>query len=259
MHKRFLGAYKDSGKAVCLLNPCVKFLFSLIFTLTAGLTYSTAVFFILAVILFSGGYTAGITPLPFIKALRPFITLLVFTFVIQLFITDGGYWAMPDFVSLGNAVFLTSRMALMIGFSALFVFITPPADIVRIFYYLFQPLRLIKISPADAALSMLIALRFIPMLFSEGEKIVDSQRLKGILPAKGEKQSGFKIVMSSLPLIVPLFVRTFHYAAQIGITLHYRRHGSRFLKLPRPVMADFVCGTLFIVTGVALTVAGNVF
>ncbi len=258
MYKKFLGAYKDSGRAVYRLHPCVKLLFSLTFVVTAGLTTSTGVMALLAAILFSGGHAAGITPPAFLKTLRPFRFLLLFTFIIQLFLTADGHWVLPDLYTLRIAGFFTLRMALMIGFSALFAFITQPVDIVRIFYLLFQPLRIFRISPADAALSMLIALRFIPLLFTEGEKIMDSQRLKGLLPAKGEKRGRLKIIMGSVSLVVPLFVRTFHYAAQIGITLHYRRHDGGFLRLCRPTAVDFAIGVLFVITGVALTVAGNV-
>ena len=258
MYKKLLGAYKDSGSAVYHFHPCVKLLYSLIFVLTAGLTGSAAVMAVLVIILFSGGYAVGVTPLSFLKTLRPFRFLLLFTFVIQLFLTADGHWVMPDTTMLQNASFFAARMAIMIGFSAMFAFITPPVDIVRIFYLLFQPLRFLKVSPADAALSMLIALRFIPLLFNEGEKIIDSQRLKGIVPAKGEKTGRLKIIVRTAPLIIPLFVRTFHYAAQIGITLHYRRHDGEFLKLPRPAAADFAFGMLFTVTGAILTAAGNV-
>jgi len=258
MYKKLLGAYKDNGKAIYRLHPCVKFLLSLIFVITAGLTGSVTVIAALVTVLFLAGYAAGITPFYFLTVLRPFRFLLLFTFVIQLFLTATGHWVMPDFATLGNAVFFTLKIAVMIGFSSLFTVITPPVDIVRIFYILFQPLLLLRISPADAALSMLIALRFIPLLFTEGEKIMDSLRLRGILPEKGDRKGRLKIALRSASLVVPLFVRTFHYAAQIGVTLNYRRRDAEFLRLPRPTVVDFACGTLFMVTGVILIMVGNV-
>jgi energy-coupling factor transport system permease protein len=145
-----------------------------------------------------------------------------------------------------TATFYTIRMALMIGFSAIFAIITPPIDIVKVFYLLFTPLKLFKVSPADMALSMLIALRFIPLLFSEGEKIMDSQRLKGILPLKGESGGRLKIIRASASLVVPLFVRTFNYASQIAITLQFRRHDKAFFALPRLKFVDLLTITSMI-------------
>ena len=252
------GAYKKSGKVIYRLHPCVKLLFSLVFVVTAGLTGNAVVFAILTVVLFLCGYAADVAPLPLLNSLRPFRFLLIFTFIVQLFITADGHWAAPNGAAFGNSALFTLKMALMIGFSALFAFITPPIDIVRIFYLLFQPLRIIKISPAETALSMLIALRFIPLLFAEGEKIIDSQRIKGILPCKGERGGGLMLIMRSASLIVPLFARVFYYASQIGITLQYRKHDDNFFRLSRLSPADFAFATLFMLAGAVLTVADNV-
>ncbi len=127
-------------------------------------------------------------------------------------------------------------------------------DMVRVFYVLFQPLRIVRISPADAALCMLIALRFIPLLFTEGEKIMDSQRLKGIVPEKGEKGGRVKAVKGAVSLVVPLFVRTFHYASQIAVTLQYRCQSTAFLKMRKPSTADYLLTASFIVVAACLVI-----
>ena len=135
---------------------------------------------------------------------------------------------------------------MMILFSAIFAIITPQADIVRIFRLFFMPLKLFRTNPNDVAMSMLIALRFIPMLFMEGEKIMDSQRLKGALPCKGEKISWLKTLKAMASLIVPLFVRAFHYASNIAVTLQYRGNDKDFFKLQRFGIKDFSAAAVIV-------------
>lgn len=255
MYKRFLGAYKRVPSPASRLHPFVILIFTVSFVIVSGLAGSFFMFAVLIGLLFVCAAAAKIFPPEFIRVFRPFRFLLLFTLVVQLFLTPEGGWAAPEAVTAVRASFFTLRMAVIIGFSSLFAFVVPPMDIVRIFYVLFQPLRLVRISPTDAALSMLIALRFIPLLFTEAEKIMDSQRLKGVLPDKTEKKSRLKIVRASVSLVIPLFIRTFHYAGQIAVTLQYRRHDSAFLKLSRPSVKDAALAALFIALSVSLVMA----
>jgi energy-coupling factor transport system permease protein len=257
LHKVFgVSAGKDTF--VYHLNPLIKFCFSFTFVIVAGFLYSilpilliTAIF--LAAILMSG---VGISGIP--RMIRPFGILLIFTFIIQLFLTSSGTWTLPSLDSLQNTLIFTYRIIMMIAFSAIFAVITPPADIVRVFRFIFTPLKIFRINPNDVAMSMLITLRFIPMLFMEGEKILDSQRLKGMIPCKGEKGARLKTLRAIPSLIVPLFVRAFHYASQIAITLQYRGNDKDFFKLPRLSVKDFSAGVVIIAMAIGVFFARHV-
>lgn len=257
-YKKLLGAYRDSEGTIYKLHPMVKMLLVFCFVIAAGIVSSAVWLAVLAGVYIMLSLAAGLKLKEMFLTLRPFRFLLAFTFVVQLFLTPTGGWVMPDMLSLERASFFTSRMMIIIAFSSIFAIITPPTDIVRIFYVLFQPLRIFMIKPADMAMSMLIALRFIPLLFTEGEKIVDSQRLKGILPLKGEKRSIKQTVVSAVSLVVPLFVRTFHYAGQIAVTLNYRNRGKDFFRMGRIGIGDMLVLLTVIVSAAGVSIASKI-
>lgn len=239
MSNRLFGAYRNNGGLLSSFNPVVKFLIPLSFVLItgfAGTALQLGVMFICWLVL---GRLLKLGMGDMLAVLKMFRVILIFTFVIQLFLTTSGSFVAPTAESLTNAFFFTVRMTLIIGFSSIFAMITPPIDIVRLFNVIFKPLKVLRINPAELSLSMLIAIRFIPLLFTEGAKIIDAQRLKGVLPLKGEKGARRKIVTSSISLIIPLLVRTFHYASQIAITLRYRKNDDDFLRLSRMQGKDF--------------------
>jgi energy-coupling factor transporter transmembrane protein EcfT len=97
--------------------------------------------------------------------------------------------------------------------------------------------RFLKISPDDLAAACLIALRFIPILRGEAEKIMDSQRIVGLRPKVGEK-GALRTVKASFSLLIPQFTRSFYYAAQIAVTLRYRGSDPKFFKLPPMLLKD---------------------
>ncbi|MDR2869068.1 MAG: energy-coupling factor transporter transmembrane protein EcfT, partial [Deferribacteraceae bacterium] len=177
-------AYRGLDLPIYRLHPAAKMLLSFSFVLAAGLAHSLGALAVLAAIFLAAALAAGLRFGGMYSLIRPFRFFLIFTFIVQLFLTPMGQWMLPNEQSIINSLFFTGRMVVIIGFSALFAVITPMTDIVRLFHLLFQPLRIIRINPADTAMSMLIALRFIPLLFTEGEKIIDAQRLKGLLPEK---------------------------------------------------------------------------
>jgi energy-coupling factor transport system permease protein len=255
---RLLATYQDCDLPLYRLHPVVKMLLSFSFILATGLVSSLSALGVLSAFFLAIWLIAGRGILEIYQLVRPFRFLLIFTFVVQLFLTPTGQWMLPTGGTALYAGFFTLRMALMIAFSSLFAMLTPVTDIVRLFYLIFQPLKLIRISPLDTAMSMLIALRFIPLLFTEGEKIVDSQRIKGILPEKGEKVPLRARLRSAVSLVVPLFVRTFHYADQISITLSYRRGDAGFFRLAKPHFSDILVACLFIALASGVVVAEHV-
>ena len=239
MTEKFFGAYIGKETFLHRRHSVAKLIFTLLFIITAGVTLSVHLLFFIGCLWLAVGRISGLSFKEILLPLKMFRFFIVFTFLVQLFISPTGGISHPDSASLLSSIFFTGRLIVMIGFSSLFAMLTPQLDIVRLFRLIFTPLKLIKLDPRDLALSMLIALRFIPLLFTEGQKIIDSQRLKGILPEKGEKCGRIKIIKASASLIIPLFVRTFHYADQIAVTLGYRRHDSAFLKLPALKVADY--------------------
>jgi energy-coupling factor transport system permease protein len=187
---------------------------------------------LLAVLLAAAILTA---PLRFISALKPFSFLFAFTFLIQIFITADGRLTLPDVSAILSASYFTLRIFLLIGFSLLFVLTVSEMDILRVLRYIFSPLKYIGISPEGPAISSLIALRFVPILFNEAEKIKESRHIMAMGSEKPRKTETLKTAFS---LMIPLFIRAFYYAAQIAVTLRYRRGTLHFFKLPSITAKD---------------------
>jgi energy-coupling factor transport system permease protein len=176
-------------------------------------------------------------PLRFISALKPFSFLFAFTFLIQLFVTADGHLTLPGVSAILSSAYFTLRIFLLIGFSLLFALTVSETDILRVLRYIFSPLKFIKISPDELAISSLIALRFIPILFNEAEKIKDSRH---IMALGQEKRGKIETLKATFSLMIPLFIRAFYYAAQIAVTLRYRRGSSHFFKLPPMTVKDYL-------------------
>jgi energy-coupling factor transporter transmembrane protein EcfT len=220
------------------LHPLVKFAAAVILMLSAGIAHSLAaeLFFLLLLILLA----ALISLKNFLITLKPFSFLFVFTFLVQIFITADGYFTLPTLETLPAALLFTAEIFLLIGFSVLFVISTPEMDILRVLRFVFYPLKLLKISPEDLATASLIALRFIPILRGEAEKIADSQRILGLRDKAGGKAGKTKTIKATFSMIIPQFVRSLYYAAQIAVTLRYRGGGRDFFKLPPPAAKDYL-------------------
>lgn len=246
MYDNLLGAYVNNESFFSKLHPFIKFLFSFCFVIAAGAVqdpYSSAV---LTAVLLIFNCLFRLNARYIFKVLRPFRFILIFTLVVQLFITEQGGFISPDAASFKNAGLMTYRLILIIVFSSYFAALTPVTDIVRVLYYLFKPFKIFGISPIETALSMIIALRFIPLLFIESEKIIDSQIVKGIIPRRGEKKTLAKSIKTGISLVIPLLIRTFRYASQISITLRYRRQDDEFFRLKRLKAKDYTASIIYI-------------
>ncbi|MDR2104405.1 MAG: energy-coupling factor transporter transmembrane protein EcfT [Deferribacteraceae bacterium] len=215
---------------ILALHPLLKFILALILMISLSLTDTLSaklVFLSLLIIL------AWITSFKaFFSTIKPFYFIFAFTFLVQLFVTRDGRFSLPNPESFINTFNITLGIFLLISFSLIFVAATSELDILRVVRYIFSPLKVFRISPDDLALSCLIALRFIPILRGEAEKIMDSQRIMGVRPKRGARGAFLSTLRASFSLIIPQFTRSFYYAAQIAVTLRYRGGDPNFFKLP---------------------------
>ena len=174
--------------------------------------------------------------------INPFKYLLIFTFFLQLFYNvtplDGKFIS-----ALEPATITTSKFLLMILFSSILTLTTRPIDIIKVLYFNIKPLVLFKINIENIIISGIIALRFIPLLFEEANKIMDAQRYRGNIPKKGLMQI-FRIDA----FIIPLIIRVLYYAEQISVTLKFRKNWKLMLGLNKPIKKDVVILTIFLVS-----------
>jgi energy-coupling factor transport system permease protein len=161
----------------------------------------------------------------FIKGLKPLIWLILFTVILQLFFATGGsvYWEFGPLritsFGLVNAVFVFCRFVLIIFMSTLLTLTTTPLEIADGIEALMMPLNKLKVPVYEIALVLSIALRFVPTLMDETEKIMNAQRSRGVNFGEGSLLQQIKAV---IPLLIPLFVSSFNRAEDLATAMEAR-------------------------------------
>ena len=171
------------------------------------------------------------------KSVRPILFILGFTMIINIFLTKGEAllfeWRFIRIYVEGiyNAVFMMIRISsLVIATSILITYTTTPIALTDALESLLKPLAKIKVPVHDFAMMMTIALRFIPTLMDETEKIMAAQKARGADFSNG---SLIKRVKALVPILVPLFASSFRRADELATAMECRcyRGGEGRTKL----------------------------
>lgn len=190
------------------------------------------------------------------KSVKPILPLVLFTSVINIFFVDGGdilvdWWIFHITVrGVVTAVFIALRIVCLIAGSSLLTYTTSPTTLTDALERLMKPLKLLHVHVHEIAMMMTIALRFIPTLLEEADKIMKAQMARG---ADFESGNLLARAKAMVPLLVPLFVSAFRRAGDLATAMESRcyrggegRTRLRVLKLTRAdlyaslVMAAFV-------------------
>lgn len=160
----------------------------------------------------------------YLKSMRVILFVVFFTGVINLFYGSGEilweWWIIRITQGgINNAVFVTVRIAVLVIISAVLTFTTSPSDLTDAIERLLKPLTLFHIRVHEIAMMMTIALRFIPVLLEETDKIMNAQKARG---ADMESGNIFKRVKALIPVLIPLFVSSFRRANDLATAMECR-------------------------------------
>lgn len=164
-------------------------------------------------------------PLNFIlRGLKPVFIIILFTFMINMFMTKGEVlfgWGFLQITREGlyNAFFMGVRLVLLIIGSSLLTLTTKPIKLTDGIESLLGPLKKIGIPAHELAMMMTIALRFIPTLLEETDKIMKAQMARG---ADFESGNIFNRAKSLIPLLIPLFISAFRIAQDLAMAMEAR-------------------------------------
>lgn len=170
-------------------------------------------------------------PFKFIsKGLKPIMILIIFTMLVNMFATPGvvifSIWRLKmTKEGVIRAVFMAIRLVLLIFGSSLLTLTTKPIQLTDGLERLLSPLRVIGLPAHELAMMMTIALRFIPTLLDETDKIMKAQTSRG---ADFESGNLIERAKGLIPLLVPLFVSAFRIAGDLAMAMEARcyRGGS---------------------------------
>lgn len=219
-----IGQYYPSNSILHHLDPRVKLIGTLVYIVSLFLFNSFYGYIAVTIFLFTIIKLSKV-PLPYIvKGLRAIIILLIFTSVFNAFLTPGDplvQWGILKITRQGLrvAAFMGIRLIYLIMGSSIMTFTTTPNQLTDGLENLMWPLRRIKVPVHEIAMMMSIALRFIPILLEETDKIMKAQMARG---ADFETGGLLKRAKSLVPLLVPLFVSAFRRANDLAMAMEAR-------------------------------------
>ena len=172
---------------------------------------------------------SGVAPAMVLKSIRPLWWILLLTFVIQLFTVPGDIIARFAIFSitwqgLERGLIISLRLVLLMGVSSLLMLTTSPLMLTDGLESLFRPLKRFGFPAHELAMMMTIALRFIPTLMEETDKIIKAQKSRGSDIGDGNLLARAK---SMIPILVPLFISAFRRADELAMAMEARcYHGG---------------------------------
>ena len=228
--KMTLGQFLPGDSPVHRLDPRTKILLMVAYIVLVFLVGRLPVFLLPAAFVVGVVLLARV-PLRYLgSSVRPIRWLLVFMFIINLFFTQGRTVLVQWWIfritqeSLRQAVFITLRLLLLVMGTSLLTLTTSPIVLTDGLERLLKPLAVFRFPAHELAMMMTIALRFIPLLMEEVERIQKAQMARG-----ADFTSGNLIVRarSMIPILVPLFVSAFRRADELAMAMESRcYHGG---------------------------------
>lgn len=221
-----LGQYFPGNSVLHRLDPRAKIILAVIYIVAIFTATSVSAFaLIIAVSLCLMG-VSGIPYKVFAKGLRPLLYIILFTTVINLFLTSGDdlvfkWWIFRIYrEGIVNAVLMILRVTLLVSGSGLFLtYTTSPITLTDGLEQLLAPLKRLKLPVHEFSMMMTIALRFIPTLVEETDKIMNAQKARGADFSTGSLTARAKAL---IPILVPLFVSAFKRADELAVAMECR-------------------------------------
>ena len=224
-----LGQYYDTDSPIHKMDPRTKVLYTIFYMVVLFLLDNIYEY---ATVLLLTGIIIKLSNIPLrfiIKGLKPIILLVVITALLNLFMTPGKDILFSyGFLKISKeGVFAASKMAiriimLIIGSSVL-TLTTTPTVLTGGLELLFSPLKKIGIPVSAFVMMISIALRFIPTLVDETDKIIKAQTSRG---ADFENKNPLKRIKSMIPILIPLFVSSFRRADELAVAMECRCYNS---------------------------------
>ena len=225
-----LGQYFPGNTLAHRLDPRTKILLVMLYIVALFCAKHIVSYGLMALTLY---VCVKISKVPFktmVKGLRPVVFIVVFTAVLNLFFTPGernlmevGFLRISD-AGLENAVFMVMRILLLIMGTFLMTYTTSPIRLTDGLEQLLNGLKRFRVPVHELAMMMSIALRFIPILIEETDKIMSAQKARG---ADFESGNLMEKAKALIPILVPLFISAFRRADELATAMECRcYHGG---------------------------------
>lgn len=261
-----LGQFFPGNSFIHRLDPRTKLIMLVVyivalFTATGWIGYAVMFAFLGTCILVSKIPLKSI-----VKGLKPLALILVFTAVLNLFLTDGetvwvSFWVLKvTKEGTIRAVMMLLRILMLVAGTFLLTYTTSPIALTDGLESLLSPLKKLRLPVHELAMMMCIALRFIPTLIEETDKIMSAQKARG---ADFETGNLLQRVKALVPILIPLFISAFRRADELATAMECRcYHGGdgrtkmKLLRYTRWDFETFAVGILLLGAIITLTILG---
>ena len=219
-----LGQYFPGDTVIHRLDPRTKLIGLVCYIVALFLAKSWISYAVMAAVLVTLSALAHIRAKTLLSGLKPLIFIVIFTAVVNLFYGTGEplwQWWILKITAEGirKAVFMALRIMLLVCGTFLLTYTTSPLQLTDGLERLLGPLKKLRVPVQELAMMMSIALRFIPTLIEETDKIMSAQKARGASFDTGKLSERAKAL---LPLLVPLFVSAFRRADELATAMECR-------------------------------------
>ncbi|PID82891.1 MAG: transporter [Clostridiales bacterium] len=241
-----IGKYYDVESPIHKLDPRFKLLTTFIFVIVLFLYKSILTLVPVCIFLGFVIYVSKVSLKFILKGLKPIFLLIIFTVCMNMFLTGGTKLFSFMFLTvtkegLIRAVFMGSRLLIVIIGSSMMTYTTTPIELTDAIEGVLKPLKKIGVPSHEIAIIMSMALRFIPTLMEETDKIIKAQMARG---ANFESKKIIERAKSYMPILVPLFINSFHRADELAMAMESRCYrgdiGRTRLKVMKFKKNDFI-------------------
>lgn len=258
-----LGQYFPGSSPIHRLDPRAKLLAMICYIVALFLGEWFATYALLLLVLAAVVKVSTVKPRALVRGLKPVVFILVFTAVLNIFYTPGeplaSFWIFTiTKQGVLHAFFMVVRIIMLITCTFLLTYTTSPLALTDALESLLGPLKKIRVPVHELSMIMSIALRFIPTLIEETDKIMSAQKARG---ADFESGSLIQRAKALIPLLVPLFISAFRRADELATAMECRCYhggeGRTRLRQLKYKLADYVTLLLFLAITVAVGVLGR--
>lgn len=219
-----IGQFFPGKSPIHRMDPRVKIVLVMalivaLFLADGVVSYALMIGFLLAVI-----WISKIQARMVVKGLKPILFIISFTAVLNLFYTPGDYIWQFGFLHISKqgifvAVKMVLRIMLLIIGTSMLTYTTSPIQLTDGLERLLSPLKKVHAPVHELSMMMSIALRFIPTLIEETEKIISAQKARG---ADFESGNLIQRAKAMIPILVPLFISAFRRADELAVAMECR-------------------------------------
>ena len=219
-----LGQYFPADSVIHRLDPRFKIVSLIAYIVLIFCTFNYYSLALMAVSVLTIVLMSKVPLKMYLKSLKVIIVIVIITSLLNLFYGTGEpifeWWIIKvTWSGIHNASFVCVRIVCLILLSSVLTFTTQPTDLTDALERLMKPLTVFHIKVHEIAMMMTIALRFVPTLLEETDKIMAAQKARG---ADMESGNLFRRVRALVPVLIPLFVSAFRRAYELAVAMECR-------------------------------------